>query len=184
MTRPLLIALLFAATASAGPVPVGSAAPQAAITALDGREMSVASARGHWLLITFSDYRSREAGWAFFKAHAPRFAQVPGLVVHNVIVPGGVALAPRAVVLMRLRSDTARLQREVRDGLPEKDRARFDATDVRWHADFDRHYSERFGAPPHQVSAALVDPAGRLAAFEDAVSGSTVERLLALARPK
>lgn len=180
-----LVALLVCASAACaaaitGRALVGQPAPQMALNALDGRDMSAASARGHYLLITFSDAKSKDAGSSFFRAHAPRFAQVPGIVMHNVIVPGGVLLAPRGVILSRIKSDAARLEREVRAGLKPDEQRRFDAAELRWHVDFDRRYTALFGAPAHRVTLALVAPDGVVVAYEDAVDAAVVDRLVAL----
>lgn len=173
-----LAALLICAAAAVAGDMTGKAVPATAINGLDGKDMSAATARGGWLLITFSDVKSKDPGRAFFRAHAARFTGVDKLALHNVIVPGGVMLAPRGVILARIRSDAAKLESEVRAGLTPAQRAAYDRAAIRWHVDFDRRYSSLFGVPPHRVTLVLVDPAGRVTDVADA-TGASVDRLLA-----
>lgn len=169
--KPLALALLLATGALAD-----------GIKSVDGHDMSVTAAHGKPLLITFTDAKSKEEGTAFFRAQAARFTRVDGLVLHNIIVPGGVMLAPKGAIIARIRSDAAKLERDVRAALPADQRAAYDRATIRWHVDFDRHYSDQFKAPPHRVSLVLVDPDGKVAAREDKVDDAAIDRILAAAR--
>lgn len=175
--------MLVPAARAAAPSLVGQPAPTVAIKALDGSDMSVGAARGHWLLITFSDVKSKDEGRLFFRTNAPRFASVDGLVLHNVVVPGGVMLAPKSAISSRIRSDVGKLEAEVRGGLKPAERAAFERATIRWHVDFDRKYTVLFGAPPHHVTLVLVDPAGRVTDVSEADGTTVVERLLSRIRP-
>lgn len=159
---------------------VGAPLPDLAFSGLDGRDMSRASARDRWLVLAFTDARSRDEGVRWFKASAARLAKLAPVSVYNVVTPGGVFLAPRPAIRSRIASDARKLSREARASLAPDLAKRFDEVDVRWHVDFDRAVTARFAAPHHRLSLVLVDPAGTVLRYEDAVDAGTLDRLAKL----
>lgn len=179
----LAIALAFAGvpvhaatTPSAAPL-VGRTAPNVPLKAIDGRDMSLARARGHYVLLVFSDARSRLLSRTFLAHNAARLGQIRGLSIYHIQVPGQV-LMPRAAWLYQARADAAKTVAEARDSVMSIQQDAFDRLDIRFHADFDRQFSDLFDAPRAVVSLVLVDPNGYIAAQERDTEEPAVQRVI------
>lgn len=158
---------------------LGKPVSSAAITSLQGEDMDPSRAGGHFLVLAFTDRESRDRGTAWFKDNIPRFLGKKRLALYNIIVPGGVFMAPRKAILDQVRKDVAQIETEIRDSLPPGEQETFAALDIRWHVDFDRRFTRLFGMPAHQVSLVLVDPRGVVVLSEADISGKVIDRVLA-----
>lgn len=167
--------LAFALTAA--PNLVGRTAPTVPLKAIDNEDMTLAAARGRYVLLVFSDAKSRLLSRHFLAQNAARLGSARDLAVYNIMVPGQL-LIPRAAWLYQARADAQKTITEARESVMSFQQAGFDSLTIRFHADFDRRFSDLFDAPKGVVSLALIDPNGYILAQEQNVEEPAFHRIM------
>lgn len=167
--------LAFALTAA--PNLVGRTAPTVPLKAIDNKDMTLAAARGRYVLLVFSDAKSRLLSRHFLAQNAARLGSARDLAVYNIMVPGQL-LIPRAAWLYQARADAQKTVAEARESVMSFQQAGFDGLTIRFHADFDRRFSDLFDAPKGVVSLVLIDPNGYILAQEQNAEEPAVHRIM------
>lgn len=177
----LFRAALLAFALTAAPNLVGRTAPTIPLKSIDNKNMSLATARGRYCLLVFSDAKSRLLARHFLAQNAARLGTARNIAIYNIMVPGQLVI-PRAAWLYQARADAQKTIAEARESVMTFQQEAFDTLQFRFHADFDRRFSDLFDAPRGVVSMVLIDPNGYILAQEKDAEEPSVHRVIGLIR--
>lgn len=138
-------------------------APPLSLPGLYGQPLDLAAYRGRVAVVSFVDRKSSADAMRWADELPGEWLGDPRLVFLNVVFPGGISfLVPRPAVVDRLRDEIAATMADYAAGLPPDLRRRFDATEIRWAADWKRRTSGDWGVVRHELNVFVVDGQGRL----------------------